>query len=385
MKIPLIAHIVYSFRVGGLENGMVNLINRLPVERYRHAIISLTDVDTAFCRRIQRKDVAYVELNKAPGHGIKLFPRVYRVLRQMRPAVVHTRNLAALEMSLPAWAARVPVRVHGEHGRDVDDPDGSNRTYQRVRRAYKPFVSHYIALSRDLDAYLGERIAVAPGKRSLICNGVDASRFSPTADGRHMAVADSPFNDPSLYVFGTVGRMQAVKNHVGLVRAFAHMRRSGGAAAQRARLMIVGDGPLHGEVAAIAREEDVSDYLWLAGERTDVSEVMRAMDCFVLPSLAEGISNTVLEAMACGLPVIASAVGGNIELVHDGVNGSLVPASHVLDLADAMLRYVLDANHGRVQGSAARARIEAEFSLDGMVRRYDELYQKLMARASAII
>ena len=145
---PLIAHVVYRFDVGGLENGVVNLINRLPQGSWRHAVLALTDVSPAFAKRVQRQDVQYVSMHKAPGHLWKLYPRLTRVFRELRPAVVHTRNLAALEAVVPAWAAGVTVRIHGEHGRDEIDPNGVRRRYQWVRRAYSPFVSRYVAVSK---------------------------------------------------------------------------------------------------------------------------------------------------------------------------------------------------------------------------------------------
>ena len=160
---PLVAHVIYRFDTGGLENGIVNLINHMPVERYRHAIIALTEI-TDFRQRIWRDDVEFIALNKKPGHGIWLFPKLFALFRKLRPAIVHSRNLAALETQLPAWAAGVPVRIHGEHGRDVGDLDGSNVTYQRVRRFYRPFVSYYLALSRDLADYLIHQIHVPENK-----------------------------------------------------------------------------------------------------------------------------------------------------------------------------------------------------------------------------
>lgn len=377
----LIAHIVYSFRVGGLENGMVNLINRLPRDGYRHVVIALTDYDPQFCQRIKREDVRFIALHKTPGHGAKLFPQLYRLLRELRPDIVHTRNLAALEMSLPAWLARVPVRVHGEHGRDVDDPDGSHRAYQWVRRLYSPFVTQYIALSRDLASYLTDIVHIGARRVATICNGVDADRFHPASDAARVQAEGSPFSAPGLYVFGTVGRLQAVKDQVGLLRAFARMRREHGEAVDVARLVIVGDGPLRGELERCIVEEGLTEVVWLAGERADVAPLMRSFDCFVLPSLAEGISNTVLEAMACGLPVLASRVGGNPELVRDGVEGVLLPAADPAAWAECMAQCVRHGERGRAMGEAARGRIEAEFSLAGMVRRYDELYQSLLARA----
>ena len=123
---------------------------------------------------------------------MKLYPRLWRLLRQHRPAIVHTRNLAALEMQVPAWAARVPVRIHGEHGRDVDDLDGTSRHYQRVRRLYSPFVHRYVALSRDLAGYLQGPVGIAPGRIEQIYNGVDAERFAPPPGGRRAASPAAP-------------------------------------------------------------------------------------------------------------------------------------------------------------------------------------------------
>ncbi|MCX9156876.1 TIGR03088 family PEP-CTERM/XrtA system glycosyltransferase [Niveibacterium sp. 24ML] len=371
---PLIAHIVFSFKVGGLENGMVNLINRLPHDRYRHAIISLTDVDPAFVARIARRDLEVIELHKPPGPGVREFPKVFQTLRRLRPAVVHTRNLAALEMSVPAWAAGVAVRVHGEHGRDVDDPDGSRAKPRWVRRAYSPFVTHYIALSRELKNYLTERVGIAQGRVSLLCNGVDSVRFAPAA-GPRVGLSGSPFNDPSLFVIGTVGRLQAVKDQVGLVRAFARLASSHTAA----RLVIAGEGGSRAAIEAEVRAHDLGDRVWLAGERADVPDVMRSFDLFALPSIAEGISNTVLEAMASGLPVVATDVGGNPELVVAGTCGDLVPAQDPVALADALAAYAGDRVRTREHGRAGRARIESAFSLDAMVAGYDQLYSRLLA------
>jgi len=109
---PLIAHVVYRFDVGGLENGVVNLINRMSGHAYRHAVVSLTEI-TDFRKRIQRDDVQFIALHKPPGHALPLYPRLLRLLRDLQPAIVHTRNLAALEVTVPAWLAGVRARVHG--------------------------------------------------------------------------------------------------------------------------------------------------------------------------------------------------------------------------------------------------------------------------------
>ncbi|GAA5180401.1 glycosyltransferase [Niveibacterium umoris] len=372
---PLIAHVVFSFKVGGLENGMVNLINHLPHDRFRHAIVSLTDVDPSFVARIVRPGLEVVELHKAPGPGVRLFPQMYKTLRALRPSIVHTRNLAALEMTAPAWAAGIPVRIHGEHGRDVDDPDGSRAKPRWVRRAYSPFVTHYIALSQELEKYLTNGVGINSRRVDVVCNGVDANRFAPARSARE-PLDGSPFNDPSLVVIGTVGRLQAVKDQVGLVRAFATIAPRDA----RLRLVIVGEGGMRGAIEAAVRETGLESRVWLAGERADVPGVMRSFDVFVLPSIAEGISNTVLEAMSSGRAVVATAVGGNPELVVPGETGLLVPALSPDELAQALWSLVVDPARRDAFGRAARARIDAAFSLDAMVARYDEIYARLLQK-----
>jgi sugar transferase (PEP-CTERM/EpsH1 system associated) len=375
----LIAHVVYRFGIGGLENGVVNLINRLPASRWRHAVIALTSVDEAMRARVTRPDVEYVALDKRPGHLVPYYPRLYRLFRRLQPSVVHTRNLAALEAVVPARLAGVGAVVHGEHGRDADDIEGRNARYRLVRRAYSPFVSRYVALSLDLQRYLVDGVGIAPGRISQLYNGVDCAAFAPGGKGRAL-LADGPFNDPRLFVIGTVGRLDAVKDQTNLARAFVSALRRHPQARERLRLVIVGDGTLRGDVQRILDDADASALAWLPGARHDVAAVMRALDCFVLPSLSEGISNTLLEAMASGLPVVATRVGGNAELMEEGLTGRLVPRADPEALATEILRYFDHPQLARRHGRAGRDLAEKRFSIEQMVRRYDELYSQVLRR-----
>ncbi len=372
---PLVVHVMYRFDVGGLENGVVNLINHMPEDAYRHAIIALTEV-TDFRKRVKRSDVRFVSLHKPAGHLFPLYPRLFRLFREMRPAIVHSRNLAALEVTTPAWAAGVPVRIHGEHGRDVGDLDGSNRKYQRVRRLYNPFVSHFIALSRDLGGYLTERVGIPSRKVTQICNGVDASRFHP-AEGLP-AIAGCPFRRPDHWLVGTVGRMQTVKDQTLLARAFIRALELDPSLKTRLRLVMIGEGPLRAQALQLLAQAGVGDLAWLPGERHDVPDILRGLDCFVLPSLAEGISNTILEAMAAGLPVIATRVGGSPELVVEGRSGELVPVSDAEAMGRAIAGYATSPERARAAGREGRAEVERRFSMEAMVGAYRALYDRLL-------
>ena len=372
---PLIAHVIFRLAVGGLENGLVNLINRTP--QFRHAIICLTDY-TDFHRRICHDAVSLHALRKREGHDYAVLLRLFQLLRELKPDVVHSRNLAALEAQLPALLAGVRGRVHGEHGRDVQDLDGSRRSHRWLRKAFRPLVRRYIPLSRDLERYLRNDIRVSPAKISQIYNGVDAERFHPA--GERAAVLPDGFAPRGTVVIGTVGRLAAVKDQLTLVRAFITAIEREPSLRARARLVIVGDGELRPEAEALLTRAGLSPLAWLPGARDDVPELMRAMDVFVLPSLAEGISNTILEAMACGLPVIATRVGGNGELVMEGATGMLIPAAQPSLLAEALAMYVDDEDLRRRHGVAGRARVEREFSMEAMVARYVEVYRRELAR-----
>jgi sugar transferase (PEP-CTERM/EpsH1 system associated) len=374
---PLIAHVVYRFDVGGLENGLVNLINHMPRDAYRHAVISLTEV-TDFRSRVVHDDVRFIALGKGPGHALRLYPRLYALFRDLRPAIVHSRNLAALETVVPAWAAGVPVRIHGEHGRDMGDLDGSRRRYQWVRRGYRPFVTRYIALSQDLERYLSVKVGVPRERVSQIYNGVDALRFRPAAAARE-PIEGCPFVDPGFWLVGTVGRMEPVKDPLNLVRGFLQALQLAPSKRARMRLLLIGDGALYSEARALLESAGSAELAWMPGERRDIPAILRGLDCFVLPSLAEGISNTILEAMASGLPVIATDVGGNRELVKTGCTGEIVPSADPLALASRMLAYARDPKAARAAGKAGRARVEREFSLEAMLARYRGVYDQVLA------
>ena len=374
---PLIVHVVYRFAVGGLENGVVNLINRLPPQSWRHAVISLTDVDAAFAARLSSAAVGCVALHKAPGHAVRLYPRLVALLRELKPAIVHTRNLAALEATLPAWIAGVPARLHGEHGRDVGDLDGSSRRYQRVRRLFRPFVTRYVALSPDLASYLRERVGVPATRIDQVYNGVDTARFRPAPGGR-AAIDACPFREADHWLVGTVGRMEKVKDQINLARAFVSAVCADPEARARLRLVLVGDGKLKREVETVLESAGVRELAWFAGERADVVPLLQGLDCFVLPSLAEGVSNTILEAMACGLPVVATRVGANAELVEQDVTGRTVPAADSDALAREIGAYFTTPALARQHGQAGRRRVERRFSLERMVDDYDRVYRGLL-------
>lgn len=375
-KSPLVVHVIYSLGVGGLENGLINLINNMPRDRYRHAIVCLHR-STDFAKRIQGSDVSIYSLDKKPGKDLGLYVRLGRLLRQLKPDIVHTRNLTALEGQVVA-AITVPARrVHGEHGREVDIA-GLNIKYNLLRRMIRPFVHRYITVSRDLERWLVDQIGVEPSRIRQIYNGVDSQKFRPWRKEDPAPPWQAKFANDQHVIIGSVGRMAAIKDHLTLVRAFIMLIQQHPHLRETTRLVIVGDGPCRENCTQLLAQAGLSDCAYLMGERSDVAELMRAMDIFVLPSLGEGISNTILEAMATGLPVLATQVGGNPELVHASVTGRLVPADAPQAMAQALFDYVNDAQLRASHGSAGRAIIERQYSLPAMVSAYMQTYDAVL-------
>jgi sugar transferase (PEP-CTERM/EpsH1 system associated) len=375
-KPPLIAHVVHHFGTGGMENGMVNLFNQMPEQTYRHVVICLAG-HGEFRRRIHRQDIEFFDLGRRPGHDLRWHGRLFHLLRRLRPDILHTRNLSTLEAQFVAALAGVPGRIHGEHGRDVFDLEGRNWKYNLLRRAARRFIHRYIAVSRDLAGWLDTTIGVAPARISQIYNGVDREKFHPR-QGIRPDFGRPEFFSGAECVIGSLGRMAEVKDYPGLVEAFIRLCRTSPRAAGL-RLILVGEGPARARCQALLDAAGLGDQTWLPGDRADTADWLRAFDLFVLNSLGEGISNTILEAMATALPVIATRVGGNPELVRPGETGHLIAPGEPATLAEALGRYADDEPRRHLEGHAARARIEAEFDWARTTTAYMAAYDALLS------
>jgi sugar transferase (PEP-CTERM/EpsH1 system associated) len=362
-----VVHVLYRFAAGGLENVLVQIINGLPRSAFRHTLVVLTEADPAFAARIERDDVEIICLHKPPGQPFGLYPSMFRLLRRLQPDVVHTCNIAALEFMPVAWLARVPLRIHAEHGWDIADPDGSNVRYRMLRRFYARFVNRVVTVSELLQTYWATRIGLSSERLQLIPNGVDCMRFRPRRIDDPLPNG-WPFRRGEHYVIGTVGRLEPIKNHRLLVDAFIELAALPGNEALR--LAIVGGGPLREPVTKQMREAGMEERLWLPGSRADIPDILRALDCFVLPSLAEGTSCTLLEAMSVELPIVATAVGGNVDLLQDGRYGYLVPSDDVTRLVAA----IAESRTIETRGLAARQAVLELYGLDRMLARYQTLF-----------
>lgn len=354
---------------------MVRLVNGTDPGKFRHTIVCLKQ--SSELEKALNADTGVIVLG-APGFNPAVFYRLTSLLRRLRPAIVHTRNLGCLEGQLCAALAGVPVRIHGEHGRDVLDPEGTSRKYNMLRRALRPLTHHFTAVSDDLAGWLVSRIGVPPRKVTRIHNGVDIEKFQPRPFALCPGMPDS-WADPGSFRVGTVGRMFDIKNPGLLAQACAILVQRNPAIRRGLKVAFVGDGPLKPELGRIIAEAGLAEATWFPGSRQDVSGILNALDLFVSPSNAEGISNAILEAMASGVAVLATRVGGNAELVREGETGTLVSPKDANALAAAIQSYLDSPGKLRAHGLAGRRRTEAEFSIRNMVSGYIGVYENQLA------
>jgi sugar transferase (PEP-CTERM/EpsH1 system associated) len=361
-----ILHVLHAFSPGGLENGIVNIINHSP----DHLVHELCFLHRGgeFLQRLTRP-VAYHELHKRPGNDVRLIFRLRELFRERKIDIIHTRNWAGFDGVLAACLTPKPVVIHGEHGRDIADPAGKNRRRNLARRVMALRASKFIAVSTDLYQWLKTTVRVPESKLLFIPNGVDTDRFRPRRDlalRRSWGVADDEF------VVGAIGRLDPIKNHAGLLTAVRSLNTLG----HKVRLVIVGDGPERTKIENLL-PFSVAPKPLLLEPRTDIESLYAAIDVFVLNSFAEGMSNTLLEAMASGLPSVCTAVGGNTELIEDRQRGRLVSPGNDNELAHAILEYISSPETRAAHGHNARRFAERQFSLGQMIHRYVALYESV--------
>lgn len=304
--------------------------------------------------------------------GLRYLSPALRVRRLLaggtRPDLVHTHNLVAQIHGAPAARSLgIPV-VHTKHGRSVT----SFRRAPFLRRIVYGMASRVAVVSRETGESFRLRTGLGPERVEVIYNGIRSGDFGRADRAEARRGLGLP---EGATVFGSVSRLDPVKNHPLMLEAFARVRGE-----DAAFFLVAGDGPERGRIEGIVRRLGIEDSVVMAGYREDVDACLAAMDLFLQPSSEEGLSLTILEAAASGTPVVASRVGGNPEIIEDGVSGVLVEPGDVDALEAAMKEFL--ARPGRFEEMAAAAeRIVAErFSLAAMERGYRELYRSVLGR-----
>lgn len=379
--LPLICHVVLRMGIGGMENGLVRLTRQPALQEFRHCVVCLADKGP-LASELESSGIRVFSLQEEFAGSGSHFPRLFRILRRLRPDLVHTRNLPTSDLPAIARLAGVPAIVHSEHGLETKELSQAARRYIWVRRFSRFFVDEYITLGPVLGDWLHREIGVDRSKIQPVYNGVDTSVFRPAAPGdreamrRELLPQDWPAES---VVIGAVGRLSAVKNFDVLINAFASLRKAAGELPRDLKLLIVGDGPDRDKLQDLTRSSGLQADVSLAGFSERIPDLMACMDLFVLPSHSEGVSNTVLEAQACGLPVVATRVGSTADLLDDGRSGILVVPDSSEALQQALRELLADPEKARQMGQHARHLVQSRFSWPDVAATYRRVYQRALA------
>ncbi len=353
--------LVTTFDRGGAEKIIVRLARHLPRDRYAVAVAAL--------QGRSGRIAADLAAARVPAHDLrmrtKLDPggalRLRALLRRERIEVLYSflfhGNLMARLVG--GWC-RVPVRISAER---IAGWDG--RLRRLLNRLTAGLATRVVAVSEAVRDETARALRVAPERIAVIPNGVDTQEFTP---------ASRPVEAP---VIGCTGRLHRKNGHPTLLDAFAAVRQ----ALPEARLLLVGDGPERGSLERTVARRGWGEAVTFAGEQAEVRPWLHRMAVYVQPSIAEGISNSILEAMACGLPVVATRVGGTPEVVEDGVSGLLVPPKDSAALAIALVTLLGDPSRRAAMGAAGRDRVARGFNETDMVQRTTAFLDALVGAA----
>ncbi len=347
-----VLHVSFGLNVGGQEKLLVELARYADRSRFALTFVSLGDRGE-LAGDLEACDARVIAMGEPSGLKPRLLYRLTRSFRRLRPAVVHTHDHRALFYAGPAaWAARVPLVINTRHGRNCHFTPRQVAVGRQLAR----LVDRYVCVSDDVKAQCVAE-GVAPARLLTIKNGINVEQFafSGTRPGGPIVA---------------VARLSPEKDIANLIHAAARVAEQ----ARDLRVEIAGGGPCLEELQQLAASLGVADRIRFLGEVRDVRAVLARARMFVLTSRSEGIPLTALEAMACGLPVVATRVGGLPEVVVDGVTGLLVPPADPAALAEAVLEVWNDPYRGDRMGRAGGQRVEEHFDVRRTVAQYEALY-----------
>lgn len=363
-----ITHFVENLERGGLERTVIDLIGAQCDAGHTCRVICLFERG-ALAEELDVRKVPVLVCGKRNGLDLGAVLRARRFLREVPPGgVLHTHNATAHYYAVLA-AAGLPLRciVNTRHGMGLMGPTRRREWLYRRTMPATDFVAAVCDAARDHFDSGGVR----PRSALLtVPNGIRVERFAPASARAREALVEELGWPPGSRIIGTVGRLQPVKDQATLIRAFGKVRER----VPEAVLLLIGDGGLRGELEGLAAEQGLADAVRFLGDRSDVDRLLRGLDVFALSSLSEGYSVALLEACAAGLPIVATDVGGNREIVRDQDNGLLVPSADPEALAAALERLLRAPELTGSMGRAGRKWVLAEGSLRTMAERYLRLY-----------
>lgn len=363
-----ILHLIETSEPGGAETVLANIAKHLDPDTFDSLVCVLED--GWLTEHLKKLGIPYVVIENKWSYDPLFLIRLTRLIRRHRIDIVHSHEfMMTVYGAVGAKLTRVPM-IGTMHGK-VYYPERARRV--RMLKFALSLSSKMVAVSEDLRKYLAGLFGSDSAKLITLYNGIDLSKYSSIESKQQsrelLSISE---NAP---VAGTVGSLFKVKGLNYLLDAVPMIRN----AHPDFVLLIAGEGEQESELKSQAESLGLGESVRFLGFRDDIPRVLNAMDVYVCSSLSEGHSLSILEAMALAVPIVATEVGGNPELIDDGLNGILVKKEDPSALADGICSLLNDPDLGKKFGDESRSIVEERFSLESMIREYSNLYKGLLS------
>ncbi len=370
-----ILHVVPSFGLGGMEKVLCSLINALPTE-CSQGILSLTG-DWDATKWIHRDHVECLPFERPLGNS-KYFQALFSSLREWSPDVLMTYNWGATDAIWLGRLCGIPHIIHSEHGFNVDEATSTQWKRNLVRFLVYRCASRLVVVSRDLESMMESQFQLSSDRIRFIGNGIDTDFYSPNASEREKVREELGIQADEVAI-GYAGRLDPVKNFPLLLEAFELSLRTD----RGFKLIVIGDGPDREGIEQFCREYDIQDCVRLVGQQESVLSFLRALDVFALTSFREQMPMSMLEAMAVGVPILASAVG-EIPSILKGQTAGIFHELHegAEAFSQSLLKY-RDFTMRKQMGEAARCLVVDQFQQQVMIKNYYHLLEGVTGQSLA--
>jgi sugar transferase (PEP-CTERM/EpsH1 system associated) len=367
MKYPInVLHVVLSLKFGGLERMVTDLVMQIDKSKFHCAVCCLDEYGD-FAEELRARGIEVFLAGRKPGLDLQFPWKLSKIIKNFNAHIVHTHNAAPmLYGTFAAKLGGIRVIVNTKHDREKKETSWIAWSIAAF------FNDAIVAISHDAKKCFLNNISTSADKIHVIYNGINVHKFISAQDNTFLKNELRLFS--SEIVIATVSRLSKEKDVFTLLNAFAELRHS----ITNLKLLVVGDGKLKADLENHAIAIGVKADVIFLGFRKDVQDILKIADVFLLTSLTEGISLSILEAMASGKPVVATRVGGNPEVVETGITGVLADAGMPLDISKALLYVLKDKGRASKMGEEGLKRVESMFSLAHMTDEYEKLYSCLL-------
>jgi len=374
MKLNVL-HILNKLAFAGTEKQVITLFNNIDLDSFNMFLFCFNKTDIS-ANSVIPDSIRYFEYQRREGIDYEIVKRIVRIVQDNSIDIIHSHNWGTLFYAFMAAVVTRRVHIHGEHGKEhFSETSQGNWKRLLLKKSSARISDFFITVSENLKEELIQEWGVRQNKITVIRNGIDSLLFKPDLSAGEQ-IRKELYIGANDIVVGTVGWLRPIKNQSAIIRILPELLKK----KENLKVVIVGDGEDRHKLEKLAQEHNVSSNIIFTGHREDVESLLNAFDIYIQASLFEGMSNTIMQAMSVGIPVVAMNVGGNSELVKDGITGYLVKPESSIVLIERILYLSNNRDICKEMGKNGRDIITRDFSINMMIRSNEDVYRRFSKR-----